>query len=78
MTCEILADINILQETIRSEGFTIEAGSGGRKGHPALTSLAKARTQAKGLLDRFGLLPGSQTKSAPEYRPGSSYNRYGD
>ena len=76
MACEILADINVLQETIRGEGITTEGGSGGRKSHPALASLARARTQAKELLDRFGLLPGSQAKPAPEYRPGG-YNRYG-
>ncbi len=67
LLCEVLAEISVLQETINSEGYTVEAGSGGRKGHPALTSLERARRHAQNLLDKFGLVPGSKAKRAPKF-----------
>jgi len=51
------ADICSLEAAIRSEGLTIEAGSGGRKAHPALQTLTAARRQAQTLLSLFGLMP---------------------
>ena len=78
LMCELLADINSLQETIRSEGYTVEAGSGGRKGHPGLASLEKARRQAQSLLDQFGLVPGGRTIRAPKFEAGPHKYRYGD
>jgi P27 family predicted phage terminase small subunit len=78
LLCEILADISALQETIRRDGFTVEAGSGGRKGHPGLASLEKARRQAHTLLDQFGLVPGTYTRKAPKFEPGPHKYRYGD
>jgi len=67
LLCEILADISALEETIRKDGYTTEAGSGGKKGHPALASLEKARRQAQNLLDRFGLVPGYTPKAPKHY-----------
>ena len=76
--CELLSDISVLQETIRADGLTIEAGSGGRKGHPGLASLEKARRHAQNLLDQFGLTPGTITLQAPEYQEYRHKQRYGD
>lgn len=78
LLCEILADISALQETIRKDGYTTEAGSGGVKGHPGLASLEKARRQAHTLLDRFGLVPGTYTSKAPEYHAYNHKHTYGD
>jgi P27 family predicted phage terminase small subunit len=71
MLCEIYADINRMEEILRTEGFTVEAGSGGIKSHPATKCLEGARRQAQQLMDQFGLLPGSMAHQAPkinEYR----------
>ncbi len=57
LLCELLASVGELEEVIRREGHTIEAASGGRKGHPAAQALATARTQAHRLLADFGLTP---------------------
>jgi P27 family predicted phage terminase small subunit len=78
LLCEILADISALEETIRTDGYTVEAGSGGRKGHPALASLEKARRQAQNLLDRFGLVPGTHTIKAPAYHAYNHESNYED
>ena len=75
MLCEIKADIRALEEAIRNEGFTIEAGSGGRKAHPAMKSLQAARSQAKVLLNQFGLLPDSSTRQARQFSK-SNYRSY--
>lgn len=57
LLCELLASVGELEAVIRREGHTIEASSGGRKGHPAAQALATARTQAHRLLADFGLTP---------------------
>ena len=54
---ELLADVDILQNTIRAEGVTTDAGSGGVKAHPGLRNLEASRRQVQTLLDRFGLMP---------------------
>jgi P27 family predicted phage terminase small subunit len=71
LLCEILVDISVLEKTIRIDGYTVEAGSGGRKGHPALASLEKARRQAQTLLAQFRLVPNPKARQAPEF---SAYN----
>lgn len=68
LCCEALAQEGILRETIGREGFTIAAGSGGSKAHPAVRLLAETRTQAAALLAHFGLTPrgrGQLRVSAP-------------
>jgi P27 family predicted phage terminase small subunit len=77
LLCEILADISVLEKTIRTDGYTVEAGSGGRKGHPALASLEKARRQAQNLLGRFGLVPGTCTVKAPKFHAYNHKTNYG-
>ena len=67
LLCEIKADVHSLEEAIRDEGYTIEAGSGGRKAHPAMQTLTATRRQAQNLLDKFGLVPGSEAPQAREY-----------
>ena len=76
MLCEIRADIRSLEETIKSEGYTIEAGSGGRKSHPGLQSLAAARRQSQNLLDKFGLVPGSKARRARKFFASQHKNLY--
>lgn len=49
--------MDVARRAIEAEGTTILAGSGNRKGHPALAMLGTARAQAMALLDRFGLNP---------------------
>ena len=71
MLCEMRADLDLLQDTIRKEGITTVAGSGGRKAHPAMRSLEVARRQVLSLLDQFGLLAGSFPHKQPKY---SNYN----
>jgi len=66
--CEARADLDNLQNAIREEGITTEAGSGGKKTHPALRSLEVARRQVETMLDRFGLIPGSFPRKAPDYQ----------
>ena len=77
LLCEILADVKALQKTIQREGWTIEAGSGGRKCHPAAKELAGARRHAQRLLDLFGLVPGSQATRKGKFEPGPHKFRYG-
>ena len=67
LLCEIKADVHSLEEAVRDEGYTIEAGSGGRKAHPAMQTLTAARRQAQNLLDKFGLIPGSKARRAEKY-----------
>ncbi len=68
---EMRADLDALQDTIRKEGITTQAGSGGKKAHPAMRSLEVARRQVLSLLDQFGLLAESFPHKRPKY---SSYN----
>jgi len=67
MLVEMMADVDALQDAIRQEGHTIEAGSGGRKAHPALRSLEATRRQAQDLLGKFGLMPGCTPRAANYY-----------
>lgn len=67
LLCEMRADLDALQDTIRKDGITTEAGSGGRKAHPALRSLEAARRQVLSLLDQFGLLAESYPSKRPKY-----------
>jgi P27 family predicted phage terminase small subunit len=64
MLCELKADVRCLEETVRTEGYTTEAGSGGRKAHPGLQNLAAARRQVQNILTKFGLAPGCDTRTA--------------
>lgn len=57
LLCELLADIRSMEETLRAEGHTTRAGSGGDKAHPLLNSLAAARRHAHSLLQQFGMAP---------------------
>jgi P27 family predicted phage terminase small subunit len=66
LLCEILADIRAIEETVRSEGYTV-ISSGGPKPHPALRTLDSNRRQAQALMDKFRLLPNG--------RQVSDYNR---
>ena len=68
---EMRADLDALQDTIRKEGITTQAGSGGKKAHPAMRSLEATRRQVLSLLDRFGLLAESFPNKRPKY---SSHN----
>ena len=77
LLCEIKADIHSLEQVIKAEGYTIEAGSGGRKAHPALQSLTAARRQAQNLLDTFGLVPGSKARRANKFSEGNYQHGYG-
>ena len=66
-----LASAAELMETIELEGMTIEAGSGGRKAHPALRAAETARMQAIRLLESFGLTPRGR-QSVDVLPPGDS------
>ena len=65
---EARADLNALQDTLRREGFTTESAAGSKKTHPAQRSLENARRQVETMLDRFGLIPGSFPRKAPDYQ----------
>lgn len=60
MLTETLATADAMAQVVRTEGTTIEVGSGTRKAHPALQALAQARAQAHRLLCDFGLTPRSR------------------
>ncbi len=77
LLCEIRADIHGLEKAIKTEGYTLAAGSGGRKAHPALQSLTAARRQAQNLLGIFGLVPGSKAEIARTYSEYDLEHRYG-
>ncbi len=64
---EMRADLDALQSAIESDGITTEAGSGGKKAHPALRSLEATRRQVESMMDRFGLLPGSSMLQVSDY-----------
>lgn len=57
LLCVTLAAETEAREAIQRDGMTIEAGSGGKKAHPALKAAETARMQAKQLLESFGLTP---------------------
>ena len=57
LLAEALATEMALRGMIAADGATIAAGSGGRKGHPALAALAQVRQQAHKLMFDFGLIP---------------------
>jgi phage terminase small subunit len=65
--CEARADLDNLQYAIREEGITTEAGSGGKKAHPALRSLEATRRQVESQMASFGLMPGSITHRVTTY-----------
>lgn len=64
---EARADLDSLQSAIRSEGITTEAGSGGKKAHPALRSLEATRRQVESQMGSFGLMPGSHAHRVTTY-----------
>ncbi len=76
MLCEIKADIRTLEARIHADGILIEAGSGGHKTHPAQKSLETARSQAKTLMDRFGLLPDVTGRRPEEFNEHRYANYY--
>jgi P27 family predicted phage terminase small subunit len=57
LLCETLATATALEDTIRCEGFTIAAATGGHKAHPALKALETTRNAAHRMLSDFGLSP---------------------
>jgi len=57
LLCELLSDIRSMEETLRAQGHTTRAGSGGEKANPLLASLQAARRHAHSLLQQFGLSP---------------------
>jgi P27 family predicted phage terminase small subunit len=57
LLCELLADIAGMEASIRDQGYTIQAGSGGLKANPVLRALDAARRQAESLLRHFELAP---------------------
>ena len=69
LLCEALATESALRAVIQQEGTTIEAGSGGRKAHPALAALAQSRHQAHQLLANFGLIPRSRVSMPAKPAP---------
>ena len=77
LLCEILADINTLQETVRRDGILIGTGTDSYKTHPAQKSLEVARRQAQNLLDGFGLTPGSKACRVDKFEAGPHKFRYG-
>ena len=60
LCCETLATATALEETIRAEGFTIAAATGGHNAHPALKALETTRNAAHRMLSDFGLSPKSR------------------
>jgi len=77
LLCEILADINTLQETVRRDGILIGTGTDSYKTHPAQKSLEVARRQAQNLLDKFDLVPGSSACRVDKFEAGPHKYRYG-
>jgi P27 family predicted phage terminase small subunit len=77
LMCEILADIDTLQETIRRDGILIGTGTESYKTHPAQKSLEVARRQAQNLLDKFGLVPGSKARRADRFYESSHKHKFG-
>jgi len=77
LLCEILADINTLQQTVRRDGILIHTGTESYKCHPAQKSLEVARRQAQNLLDKFDLVPGSSACRADKFEAGPHKYRYG-
>jgi P27 family predicted phage terminase small subunit len=57
LLCDALATIAELTEAVRTEGYTLQTGNGGRKGNPLLRSISEQRSQAMKLLASFGLTP---------------------
>jgi P27 family predicted phage terminase small subunit len=74
---ELLADINTLQETVRTDGVLIGTGTESYKTHPAQKSLEIARRQAQKLLALFGLAPGSGARRVNKFEAGPHKSRYG-
>lgn len=77
LTCKTLATVDALESCIQSEGFTIEAATGGRKAHPALKALETQRNAAARLLSDFGLSPKSRkfVSPAPERRADNPFTK---
>ncbi len=57
LCCETLSTATELETTIRDEGYTIPASTGGRKSHPALKALETNRNAGLRMLNDFGLSP---------------------
>jgi P27 family predicted phage terminase small subunit len=60
LCCETLSTATELETTIRDEGYTIPASTGGRKSHPALKALETSRNAGLRMLNDFGLSPKSR------------------
>jgi P27 family predicted phage terminase small subunit len=78
LLAETLATEREARELLAREGTTIEAGSGGRKAHPAVGMMAQARAQAHRLLHDFALLPRARSYVSPvaESRPHDPAERF--
>lgn len=68
LLCVTLATATEAEETIKQEGLTVSAASGGTKAHPAIKVMECARSQAANLLRDFGLTPKSRAYVAPAGR----------
>lgn len=77
LLAETSATVSELEHTIRSEGFTVETGAGGKKAHPALKALETTRGAVTRLLKEFGLSPLSR-KFVEKAPAASDYDPYAD
>lgn len=71
---EVLGTERRARELINSAGFTVGAGRGGRKPHPALRAMENARTQAAALLKLFRLEPAGAAPPRVEPKPSSTWD----
>ena len=60
LCCESLGQESILRGVLEREGYTVETGAGGSKGHPAAKQLSDAQARSTALLSSFGLTPASR------------------
>jgi P27 family predicted phage terminase small subunit len=68
LLCELLADISGMQDSIRENGYVVQAGSGGKKANPVLRALDASRRQAEQLLRHFELVPVRRAEKFSESR----------
>jgi len=76
LLAETSATVSELEHTIRSEGFTVSTGAGGKKAHPALKALETTRGAVTRLLKEFGLSPLS--RKFVEKAPVQNFDPYSD
>ncbi|MEY4760794.1 MAG: hypothetical protein RLZZ200_650 [Pseudomonadota bacterium] len=62
LTARTLGSVSELELLLRAEGMTVDGGSGGKKAHPGLAALDRARALSARLLSEFGLTPPSRER----------------